>query len=366
MATASGCARLTEALNLRLFKEGREMKTFLLWSVLAFVTPAFATVGFLQLSVPDPPGKSLSVAVWFPSFGKPVSVFVGPFQQWVVPDGTITGTGLPLVLISHDTGGSGASHYDTALALAGEGFVVAALTHTGDNYMDQSYVGNRKDLTDRARQVNVVLSYMLTTWKEHEHLDPGRVGMFGFSLGGFTTLVESGGIPDLSRMRELCATRPTAPECLFIKQRNGDQLSPPTPTPVWAHDRRVRAAVVAAPAVSYLFGPGSLDEVNIPIQLWRAAQDDQVPDAWNTALLRQELPTPPEEHVVAGAGHFGFLPPCDQALAKQVPQICNDAPGFDRTTFHQQFNSAIVAFFKKALASRQSDKRNRNFDQRVS
>jgi predicted dienelactone hydrolase len=104
------------------------------------------------------------------------------------------------VLISHGTGGSDASHYDTALALAGEGFVVAALTHTGDNYMDQSYIGNRKDLTDRPRQVSVVLNYMLTTWIQHERVDAGRVGMFGFSLGGFTTLVESGGIPDLSRM----------------------------------------------------------------------------------------------------------------------------------------------------------------------
>ena len=67
----------------------------------------------------------------------------------VVQDGTIAGTGLPLVLISHGTAGSEASHYDTALALADAGFVVAALTHTGDNYMDQSYVGNRKNLMDR-------------------------------------------------------------------------------------------------------------------------------------------------------------------------------------------------------------------------
>src|SRR5215467_3494830 len=145
---------------------------------------------------------------------------------------------------------------DTALALAGEGFVVAALTHTGDNYMDQSYAGNRKDLTDRPRQVSVVLTYLLTIWTQHERLDASRVGMFGFSLGGFTTLVEIGGIPDLSRMRELCATHPTAPECLFIRQRNGDQLSPETFTPAWTRDQRVKAAVIAAPAVSYLFGPG--------------------------------------------------------------------------------------------------------------
>ncbi|HKV80631.1 MAG TPA: hypothetical protein VJP02_20950 [Candidatus Sulfotelmatobacter sp.] len=325
------------------------MKTLLLLSVTAFLTPAFATVGFQQLSVPDPPGKALSVAIWFPSGGKPVSVPVGAFLQMVVPDGTITGTGLPLVLISHGTGGSDASHYDTALALAGEGFIVAALTHTGDNYMDQSYAGNRKDLTDRPRQMGVLLNYMLTTWTKHDRLDPGRVGIFGFSLGGFTTLVEIGGIPDLSRMRELCATRPSAPECAFIKQRNGDQLNPQAFTPTWTHDQRVKAAVIAAPAVSYLFGPGSLKAIRIPIQLWRASNDDQAPDTWNTALIRQELSQPPEEHVVARAGHYAFLPPCSEALARQAPQICTDDPGFDRATFHREFNKEVVAFFRKAL-----------------
>jgi predicted dienelactone hydrolase len=104
------------------------MKAFLLlWSVAAFLTPVLATVGFQQLSVPDPPGKALSVAIWFPSVGEPVWVSVGPFQQIVVREGTITGTKLPLIVISHGTGGSGVSHYDTALALASEGFVVASL-----------------------------------------------------------------------------------------------------------------------------------------------------------------------------------------------------------------------------------------------
>jgi predicted dienelactone hydrolase len=324
---------------------------FLLWSVSTFLAPAFGIVGFQQLSVPDPPGKALSVAVWFPSVGKPALMPVGPFQQMVVPDGTITGTGLPMVLISHGTGGSEGSHYDTALALADEGFVVVALTHTGDNYMDQSYAGNRKDLTDRPRQVSVVLSYMLTTWTQHDRLNAARVGMFGFSLGGFTTLVETGGIPDVSRMRELCTKRPTAPECLFIQQRNGDQLSSEAVTTVWTHDQRVKAAVVAAPAVSYLFGPGSLKDVNIPIQLWRAASDDQVPDAWNTAVIRQELPKPPEEHVVTGAGHYAFLPPCSETLAKQAPQICTDDPRFDRHAFHGDFNREVVAFFNRALGA---------------
>ena len=151
-------------------------------------------------------------------------------------------------------------------------------------------------------------------------------------------------------MQELCTTRPNAPECLFIKQRNGDQLSPAGSAPAWTHDSRVKVAVVVAPAVSYLFGPGSLKDVRIPIQLWRASNDAQVPDEWNTAVIRKELPLPPEEHVVKGAGHYAFLPPCGDALAKQVPQICTDELNFDRASFHRELNREVVAFFKKALA----------------
>ena len=53
---------------------------------------------------------------------------------------------------------------------------------------------------------------------------------------------------------------------------------------------------------------------------------------------------------MTGAGHYAFLPPCSETLAKQAPQICTDDPNFDRHAFHRDFNKEVVAFFKKALA----------------
>ena len=253
------------------------------------------------------------------------------------------------MLITHGAYGSLASHYDTAIALAKAGFVVAALTHTGDNDVDQSYIGNRIDLTDRPRQVMVVLDWMLSSWSGREDLNGKRVGIFGFSLGGFTSLVEIGGTPELGRMALLCSTHPKAPECEFIKRSHGNQLSPGIVPPTWTHDARIRAAVVAAPAASFLFGPGDLSQVKIPVQLWRAEKDMDAPDQWNSGLVRKELPVRPEEHVVPGAAHYIFLAPCSAALAKAVPSICHDAPGFDRRAFHASFNKSVVAFFQKTL-----------------
>jgi hypothetical protein len=47
----------------------------------------------------------------------------GHFSRRSSQTGIIAGTGLPLVLISHGTAASEASHYDAVLALADEGFV---------------------------------------------------------------------------------------------------------------------------------------------------------------------------------------------------------------------------------------------------
>lgn len=318
-------------------------------ALLVFSSSYAAAAGFRQIDVPDPPGRPLTIGIWFPSSAQTSSQPVGPFQQNVALNASITGTKLSVVFISHGTAGSLGSHYDTALALADAGFVVVALTHTGDNYQDQSYAGNRIDLTDRPRQLKQVIRFVLEEWSERIHIDAARVGVLGFSLGGFTALVEAGGVPDLRRMKQLCDERPTAPECSFIDQRRGDLLGQIKDPPVRVHDSRIRAAVIAAPAVSYLFGSDGLKQVTIPVQRWRAAADRQAPHGWNSAVVERGLPTPPDLRTVSNADHYAFLPPSSDVLRQAVPSICVDRAGFDRVSFHKQFNEEVVAFFSKTL-----------------
>jgi predicted dienelactone hydrolase len=319
---------------------------------LLFSGICLGSVGFQQATVPDRTGKGMSAGIWYPSNTEPAAHPLETFSQEVAVNAPIAGYGLPLILISHGTGGSLASHYDTANALARAGFVVIAVTHTGDNFRDTSYVGNRQDLIDHPRQAKVALDWMLSSWDGHGSLNPRRVGMFGFSLGGFSTAVLVGGVPKLSRMAQLCTSIPTAPECAFIKNAQGDQLDPNPPEPVWTHDARIKAAVIAAPAAGYLFAPGSLQSVSAPIQLWRAGNDTHAPDAWNGAFIRDDLKVHPDSHTVDGAEHFVFLAPCSEALAEAAPQICHDTGGFDRAAFHRAFNRSVVDFFTTNLRER--------------
>jgi hypothetical protein len=81
-------------------------------------------------------------------------------------------------------------------------------------------------------------------------------------------------------------------------------------------------------------------------------QQLSVPDPPGKALsVAVWFPSVGKPVSVTGAGHYAFLPPCSETLAKQAPRICTDDPSFDRHAFHRDFNREVVAFFKRALAA---------------
>lgn len=304
-------------------------------------------VGFQRQVAPDPDGAALEVAIWYPSQTPPAPLAMGAISQPVALDGPIAGSRLPLIVISHGTGGSYLSHYDTALALAQAGFIVVAPNHTGDTYLDQRH---SLYILERARHISRVLDYMLSAWPQHAAIDPGRIGMFGFSAGGFTTLVSIGGRPDMGMISPFCGDHPSHFACqLLARSQAGAEL--PVPGPQGKADPRIKAAVVAAPALGFSFAQGGLDGVSVPVQLWRAEDDTILPAPWYAEPVRAALPHPPEYEVVAQAGHFDFLAPCSALLAVRAPDICRSAPGFDRLAFHARFNAAVVRFFREQLGS---------------
>src|SRR5262249_3308767 len=155
----------------------------------------------------------------------------------------IAGRGLPLVVMSHGTGGSFEGHYDTALALAEAGFVVAAVTHTGDNYRDQS--GFARAPENRPRHIKALIDHMLASWPRRDRLDPRRIGIFGFSAGGLGALVAIGGVPDLSRGPSYCAAYPDDWGCRRARETGARYSAAPGAS--FVHDSRISAAVIAAP-----------------------------------------------------------------------------------------------------------------------
>jgi predicted dienelactone hydrolase len=108
-------------------------------AVVVLMAPPAGAAGFQYGVAPDPDDQPIELGIWYPSEAPTSPQPLGFFTQDVVPYAAIKGDTLPLIVISHGTGGGAASHYDTALAFADAGFVVVSLSHTGDNYKDRAY-----------------------------------------------------------------------------------------------------------------------------------------------------------------------------------------------------------------------------------
>lgn len=324
-----------------------------LFSVVTTLTMTLSCVcvhaaGFQRGVAADPDGKPLEIGIWYPSSAATSPLAMGPTTMNVAANAPVLGKDLPLVVMSHGNGGFFLSHFDTAIALADAGFVVAAVTHTGDNYADRS---RSTYVMDRPRHVSRMLDHMLSAWDGYALIDPLRIGIFGFSSGGFTALASVGGVPDFGKIGPMCAQYPGDYACGLVARSGSNVTAPQTSAMNGAADPRIKAAVVVAPALGFTFSPDGLKNVKVPVQLWRAENDVIVPHPRYAEAVRLALPQAPDYHVVAGAGHFDFLAPCSGALASVAPPICTSAAGFDRAAFHVSFNAAVVSFFSASSRS---------------
>jgi predicted dienelactone hydrolase len=169
-----------------------------------------------------------------------------------------------------------------------------------------------------------------------EHTESASLG----SAGGYTALVLIDANPDWASASEFCQNS-SFKRCEQFRR----QEFPVKPV---VHDPRIKAAVLAEPGAVF-FSAGSFAGVTVPVQLWASERRNYPVTPQSVAAVQKNLPAKHEYRLVPNAGHnafFLYLP----ALVKAVPELCTDAPGFDRVAFHEQFNAAVLAFFRRYLA----------------
>ncbi|MCG2666555.1 alpha/beta hydrolase family protein [Bradyrhizobium sp. GCM10023182] len=322
---------------------------FALASVFCLIATLAHAAGFRLIEVPAVSGfPAIQAAVWSPCREPVGEVKLRTSTLPATENCAISGDKLPLIVISHGYGGGFTGHHDTAETLADRDFVVIALSHPVDTGGgDMSRADTLAAFTERPTDIKRVIDYMLTAWPDHAKLAPEHIGFFGFSRGGYTGLVAAGGNPDLRKMIAFCPESSPKPDCAQLRRNE-------IPALAFTHDPRIKALVIADPAFGPLFDPDGLKEVNIPVQLWASALSGEDRTGGEVTLdyvstIMRDLPARPDYHLVQNAGHFVFLPPCTEDLAKRRPNICTDRPGFDRVAFHAQLNAAALAFFRAHL-----------------
>ena len=329
----------------------------LLLAPVVAVAQAVTGVGFQAIAIHDPVnGGTTPGYVFYPSAQASKTTWRGPYVLHATPDAPPIAGAKPLVVISHGHGGSDLGHHDLAAYLASHGFVVATLEHPKDNFHDTSGVGTAAVLAGRPIQVKAAISELLDDPHWNTLIDPDRIGVAGFSAGGYAALMVVGAVPRFDLYVGYCARHPKDPDCAMLQklqsqgtataalaalQASVDQWGKPA-------DPRVKAAFAMAP-LSLVFDKAGLAHVDRPVFLYYG-QDDRV-------LLPQEnaLHVAPLIRTLAGikmipkAGHYVFLAPCSPQLAKDAAEICKDPPGVDRVAAHQRINASALAFFRKTL-----------------
>jgi predicted dienelactone hydrolase len=289
----------------------------------------------------DAGGPALTGAVWYPCSQPAGMVDLGKISLPGVKDCPLPDKKLPLVVVSHGRTGSFAGHHDIAEVLADAGFIVAAIDHPGDTGSDLSRTDDLSIYVSRPNDIKRLADFMLAAPAFASSIDRERIGLFGFSRGGYTGLAVIGANPDWANVTERCRESKTR-VCEQIRAKE----FPGSVT----HDSRIKAAVIADP-LSVFFTADSFGDVKIPVQLWASEFGGDGVQPHSVDIVDKNLPTKHEYHVVPNSGHFAFLAPCSPAIAAELPYICKDAGGFDRTAFHRQFNADVLAFFQARLAN---------------
>jgi predicted dienelactone hydrolase len=303
--------------------------------------------GIADLALIDPvEGGPMAAIVVYPAaeIGPPTER--GPYTIAATRDAKPADGVFPLVVMSHGTGGSMLGHHDSLTALAQAGFVAAAVQHPRDNYLDDSGFGTDLQLIGRPHHIVALIDGVLGDPRFGPLVDRRRIGMAGFSAGGYTTLVIVGGTPNFALNAAYRQAEPDDPLMLRALAAGSQRRKLDLPI---VSDLRVRAAFVMAPALGQVFDKTALAEVHVPIRLYCAGADEVLRHPWNAERIRQMLPAAPEYEVIEGAGHYVFLAPCPAPMAASLPAICVDPPGIDRTAIHARLNAEMVEFFRRTL-----------------
>lgn len=334
--------KLDQTVSARVLHRARQLRNLLLVIACVSTTVSWAA-GIAQVTVPAGGAEpEIKVLLWTPCQEAATEQSLGPYRLNATRNCAVAGDKLPLVLISHGDSGSYLGHHDTAAALADAGFVVAAVLHPGNNFTDNSQQNELSIFEQRPRHISRTIDYLTQQWPAHSQLDPARIGMFGFSRGGYTALALLGAEPN----KTASAQRFCAPWWSFVISLCR-QLADDTSELHPVADPRIKAAAVIDPL--NLFGADSFKAVQAPVLLWASELGGDAVELSHIEAIRSQLAALRGFNVAKGAGHFVFLAPCPTELQQDASDICQDPAGVDRAQLHQTLNKSVLAFFQQHL-----------------
>lgn len=215
-----------------------------------------------------------------------------------------------------------------AKPLVDAGFSVLSLDHHGNNHVDGYHPEGFLFGWERPRDVTFVLDSIPVS---------SRVGVAGFSLGGYTAAALAGARLDRATIEALLSEEiplPPIEEFPDVLQR----LQVTTPPKTWPmaldracsdlRDPRVAAAFVVAPGLGALMTRASLTDVSIPIEVRWGDADTTNPFDLDVRPLLDHVPDVHGREVGTGVRHEHFIEPLTPDRADVRARVAADAVQF--------------------------------------
>jgi len=319
-------------------------------------------VGVRQIAVPSKErDNDLDVTVWYPAQagGEPVVLgesvfFVGTPAMRNAP---ILEGKFPLILLSHGAGLAGNPQAVSWIAapLAQQGFVVAAPTHPGNSGKNKSAAETMK-IWLRPVDLTETLNAMEKESFFKEHLEPGKVGALGLSLGGSTALAIAGARIDPKRLAGYCDTDAlNASLCEWIRQSGVDLHALDMQSAGRDNkDKRVRFAMAIDPAPIDVFDFQSFSGISIPVDLVNLGQPGKIPVTVRATEAAKAIPMA-SYVAIEDASHYSMFAECKPGASEIAESeeigdpICMDGGGRSRNEIHAQLIDMATAAFGRAL-----------------
>lgn len=305
--------------------------------------------------------------VWYPAQpgAKEQALTIGPpsaplFEEGAsAVDAPVAPGRWPLLLVSHGNGGSARMMGWFGTALARAGYVVAAVDHPGNNGVDPMTDAGSILMWNRADDLAAALAAVLADPALAPHVDADRLGLVGYSAGGFTALVAAGARPDMGRLVAFCKASPKDGVCVpqaenpeMTFERRMAAVATPELAP-WvaksAEDRRipnVRAVFVMAPAIVQAFDPGELGRLEVPVSVVVGEADGIASPATNSKVIA-EANGKARLQVLPSVGHYDFLADCTALGRERVGKLCEVEA--DKGSTHQAAIRQAKELFDSAL-----------------
>ena len=329
------------------------------FAAVATAEPSFA--GLQRRSLDTAANEAIDVAIWYPTTTIAREHSLGPFTMTVALDAPFssaaltTAPPLPLIIVSHGTGGNNLTHHELAAALARSGYIVAALTHPGDNFRDRSMVGSPKYLSERPRQVSRVIDALLADATWQPRIDAARIGFLGHSAGGLTGLALTGATPSIAAAVRHCAANYESDSWFCSvsgsKEKTIENAKRAEYMPLISNslDARIRAAALLAP-VGVFYTETELKKITVPVRVVVAGQDAVLTPRFHAAFVARSIPNA-DIITREGGGHFMLVSKMNfNPVAINGEALNQDPPGFDRVAAISEAAKALPVWFDKALA----------------